>query len=202
LLKADFPALQPIKIHLHKNIPIGAGLGGGSADAAFSLKALNQLQGLGLSREVLEAYALALGSDCPFFIANEPKIAKGRGEIFEDVQINLSGWQILLVFPGIHVSTKEAYTGITPKKADYNLTGTLSQSPENWRGVIKNDFEPVVFDKYPAIAAIKNEMYEIGAVYASMSGTGSCVYGIFPVHVDIPQPASWQNYTICVSSHP
>ena len=179
LLKKDFPALPSIKMHLHKTIPIGAGLGGGSADAAFALQLINKKFSLSLSQEQLLQYALQLGSDCPFFILNKPCYATGRGEILEPFSIDLSGYSILLVNPGIYINTAKAFSAISIVENNTNLKDLVSMPLWEWKNCITNDFEKSVFEEHPQIAAIKNELYAIGALYASMSGSGSSVYGIF-----------------------
>lgn len=179
LLKAKFPQLTDIKMHLHKAIPMGAGLGGGSADGAFALKALNNYFSLGLSNEELIALALQLGSDCPFFIINEPCYATGRGEILEKINIDLAGYTFVLVNPGIHINTGWAFSKITPQKPPYDLKKAILNPVEEWKQSITNQFEQPVFEAYPEIGEIKSALYNAGAVYASMSGSGSTVYGIF-----------------------
>lgn len=178
LLAADY-TLPPAEIILHKAIPIGAGLGGGSADASFTLKALNDRFELGASPEQLEAYALQLGSDCPFFIRNKPVIARGRGEIFEPVTLELPGYYFLLVNPGFHVSTGQAYAGVKPKAPARALSEVLAQPISTWREELVNDFEASVFSAFPAIAEWKERLYSMGAAYACMSGSGATVFGIF-----------------------
>lgn len=179
LLKNEFQNLPPLKLHLHKCIPTGAGLGGGSADGAFTLKLLNTKFNLHLSTEQLIGYALQLGSDCPFFIYNKPCFATGRGEITEPVDINLSAYKFLIVNPGIRISTKEAFSQLTPAIPAVSIKEAIRQPIHNWKDLVKNDFEPSVFNKFPEIKKIKDELYASGAVYASMSGSGSTVYGIF-----------------------
>ena len=178
LLSADFPEMSPVAAHLHKNIPIGAGLGGGSADAAYALRLLNEQFSLGLNLKQLEDYASQLGSDCPFFIQNKPQIASGRGEILEPFPIDLAGNWICLVHPGIHIGTKEAYAGIKPSERSEGLTAILSET-SSWESKLVNDFESGIFSAYPEIAAIKTSIYKAGAWYAAMSGSGSAVFGIF-----------------------
>jgi 4-diphosphocytidyl-2-C-methyl-D-erythritol kinase len=168
-----------IEAHLHKIIPIGAGLGGGSSDAAFMLKGLNEFFSCGCSSGVLEAYAAELGSDCAFFIRNQPAIGTGRGEILEPIQIALSEYEILLINPGIHVGTREAYAGITPGKPESMLKELINMPVSRWQEIINNDFEKSVFATFPKIAELKKKILDQGAVYASMSGSGSSVYGIF-----------------------
>jgi 4-diphosphocytidyl-2-C-methyl-D-erythritol kinase len=179
LLKKDHPGLPPIKVHLHKQIPMGAGLGGGSSDGAFMLTLLNEQYGLQLSNEQLKEYALQLGSDCPFFINNQPCAATGRGEIMKNIEISLKGYHLVLVCPGIHVSTKEAFQNIVPHVANPTCEEAVMQPLNEWKNTLINDFETPVFSLYPAIGQIKKKLYENGAAYASMTGTGSTVYGIF-----------------------
>lgn len=171
--------LPPLHIHLHKQIPTGAGLGGGSADAAFMLKALNTHFHLDLSEDVLEAYAADLGSDCAFFIRNRPAVAKGRGEALQPVEVALAGYHLVLVHPGFAVATAAAYAGVTPAQPDHALEALISKPPEEWNGVLGNDFEQGIFKKHPVISRIKDQLYDMGAVYASMSGSGSAVFGVF-----------------------
>lgn len=173
----DLPA---IKIHLHKNIPMGAGLGGGSSDAAFCIKAINEVCELNLAWGEMHHYAKQLGSDCSFFITNKPTYATQKGDVLETISLNLSGKFILIVHPGIHVSTAQAYAGVKPQKALYNLEEVVLNEPiESWKEKVKNDFEKSVFEQHSEIKNIKDKMYDYGAVYASMSGSGSAVYGIF-----------------------
>jgi 4-diphosphocytidyl-2-C-methyl-D-erythritol kinase len=178
LLEKDFD-LPEIAIYLRKQIPFGAGLGGGSADAAFMLKLVNDFAGLGLSVEQLEKYAGQLGADCPFFIRNNPVFAEGIGNIFTPVEISLQGYCLVLVKPDIHVSTKEAYAGITPKRPVFRLPEIIRLPPGEWKDRMVNDFEEGIFARYPAIGEIKKALYNRGAIYASMSGSGSSVFGIF-----------------------
>ena len=179
LIKKDFPELPSVKMHLHKTIPHGAGLGGGSADAAFTLTLLNQKFNLELSTEKLLGYALQLGSDCPFFIVNNPCFATGRGELLEPIVLNLSAYTFVIVNPGIHVNTSEAFSLITPVLPSTSIKKIIQQPVETWRDELKNDFEEIIFSKYSEIKNIKEGLYKAGAVYASMSGSGSTVYGIF-----------------------
>lgn len=180
LVKKDFPALPAMQIHLHKAIPAGAGLGGGSADAAFMLQLLNKKAGLGLSQSQLLRYAAQLGSDCAFFILNTPCFATGRGEELAPISLDLSDWQFILVNPGIPVSTAQAFAGISPAVPATSIRDIIHQPVNTWKNELINDFETSVFRHYPAIASVKEELYRQGAVYASMSGSGSTVYGIFP----------------------
>jgi 4-diphosphocytidyl-2C-methyl-D-erythritol kinase len=179
LLKKDFSSLPPVQIHLHKNIPAGAGLGAGSADAAFALQLLNNKFNLHLSASLLLDYAFQLGSDCPFFIINKPCYATGRGEILEEIDLDLSSYKIVIVNPGIHVNTAEAFSLVTPTLPVTSLKEIISKDINEWKDILANDFEAVVCNRYPAIKKIKETLYKTGALYASMSGSGSTVYGIF-----------------------
>lgn len=178
LLRKDFPGLPNLSIHLHKNIPMGAGLGGGSADGAFALGLMNNLFDLHLDDFFLEEYAAHLGSDCPFFIENTPKIARGRGEILEPIELSLSGVYLVLVNPGIHIGTKEAYAGVVPQPAKVDLKELL-KNRSRWKDELVNDFESSIFKNHQAIAEIKEKMYSAGAFYSAMSGSGSTVFGLF-----------------------
>lgn len=178
LLRKDFnfPAQ---KIHLYKHIPVGAGLGGGSSDAAAIIKMLNEKFALGLTSEKMQNYAVQIGADCPFFINNTPVFATGIGNIFTPIEFSLHGKNIILVKPDIFVSTRDAYALVKPSPAAIPLTEAIKQPISEWKQIITNDFEKSVFAKYPEIAAIKDKLYDMGALYASMSGSGSAVYGIF-----------------------
>ena len=178
LLKQDFD-LPPIHIYMYKHIPLGAGLGGGSSDAAFMIKLLNEKFALGMTTGQMEAYASRLGADCAFFIQDRPVLATGIGNEFTPIDLSLKGMYIVLVKPSVSVSTREAYAGVTPQRPEVPLTTLIRRPIEEWRDCIANDFEPSVFRAYPEIAAIKDKLYDMGAVYASMSGSGSTVYGIF-----------------------
>lgn len=179
LLKIDFPELPAVKIHLHKAIPLGAGLGGGSADAAFMLKLLNEKFKLNLSTDQLISYALQLGSDCPFFIINKPCLATGRGEMLEEIAVDLSAYKIVLINPGIHINTGWAFSNISPAQPARSIKEIIHQPVNTWKDELKNDFESAVFTAHPAIKEIKEALYTQGAVYAAMSGSGSTVFGIF-----------------------
>ncbi|MBS1591161.1 MAG: 4-(cytidine 5'-diphospho)-2-C-methyl-D-erythritol kinase [Bacteroidetes bacterium] len=179
LLKKDFPLLPSTKMHLHKNIPMGAGLGGGSADGAFVLKLLNQKFNLQLSQQQLINYALQLGSDCPFFIINKPCFATSRGEKMNEININLSAYKFLLVNPQIHVSTSWAFANIQPTIPSKSIQQIITQPIHTWKNELVNDFEKPVFQQHTSIYSIKNEMYKMGALYAAMSGSGSTIFGIF-----------------------
>ena len=183
LLKKDFPTLPAVQMHLHKTIPMGAGLGGGSADGAFTLKLLDKKFDLDLSEKQLINYSLQLGSDFPFFNLNKPCFATGRGEISEQIDIDLSAYKIFIIHPGIHISTAWAFQQLSGRlqrpDRHKNIKEIIQQPIETWKDELKNDFEIPVFAKYPEIKKIKDELYNAGAVYASMSGSGSAVYGIF-----------------------
>jgi len=181
MLEKDFPkVISPLEIHLHKAIPMGAGLGGGSADGAFMLAMLNDFFHLQLSADRLERYALQLGSDCPFFIRNRPVFATGRGEVMRDVDLGLSGYTLQLICPELHISTAKAFSGITPGRVPMNLAQIADIPVESWKNRVLNDFEQSLFPHYPVLQDIKEQLYRQGAVYASLSGTGSTVYGLFP----------------------
>ena len=178
LLKEDFD-IPKINIHLHKTIPMGAGLGGGSADAAFMLKMLNDEFKLGLSSKDLQIKAAKLGADCAFFIENKPVLAKGIGNIFEPTSVDLNGYHIVLIKPDVHVSTAEAYGGCKPQRWETPLEEVIKLPIDEWKHHIYNDFEKTVFVAHPELEMIKNVLYEKGAIYAAMSGSGSTIYGIF-----------------------
>lgn len=184
LLKKDYPGLLPLDIHMYKHIPAGAGLGGGSSDAACMIKLLNDKFSLGLSTERMEEYAVKLGADCAFFIRNKPVFATGIGNLFEPVELSLKGYHIILIKPDIFVSTRDAFAEIKPVRPAVSLKEIVKQPMETWKHSMKNDFEDSVFKKFPEIAAIKDELYDLGAVYAAMSGSGSSVYGIFKAPIE------------------
>jgi 4-diphosphocytidyl-2-C-methyl-D-erythritol kinase len=179
LLKKDFPQLPAIRMHLHKTIPPGAGLAGGSADGAFTLQLLNKKFQLSISNDQLFNYALQLGSDCPFFILNKPCFATGRGENLQEIKIDLSAYKILIVHPGIHISTAWAFSKLNPVLPTKSLKKIIRQPVNTWKGEVINDFEAPVCKQYPEIMEIKEKLYDAGAIYASMSGSGSSVYGLF-----------------------
>ena len=166
-------------IHLRKQLPMGAGLGGGSADASYVLRGLNSLFKLDLTDAQLREMASELGSDCPFFISDSAQIGRGRGEVLSDFNLDLSGYYVKIINPEIHVGTKEAYAGIVFSDSDESIEATLELPVEMWKNQLKNDFETHIIDHHPIIGELKNQLYEEGAVYASMSGSGSTVYGIF-----------------------
>ena len=178
LLSKDFK-LPPVQIHLHKNIPIGAGLGGGSADAAFFIKLINDKFMLELNAEQMERYASQLGADCAFFIKNQPVFASGRGDDFDSIQLDLSKYFLVVVMPNLHVATSMAFKDIVPKPASKNLKDLIKDDISTWKSFVKNDFEPGIIKQYPEIGQIKDALYLAGALYASMSGSGASVYGIF-----------------------
>ena len=184
ILAADHK-LPKVEMALYKNIPTGAGLGGGSADAAFALKMLNEIAGLGLSDDRLEEYAAQIGADCAFFIRNTPAYATGIGNILTPTTCNISGYTLVLVKPEIHISTKQAYSLVRPAAPETPLTEIAKLPVEQWKGLMKNDIEKSVFAAHPSMERIKEQLYEMGAVYASMSGSGSSFFGIFKEEQDI-----------------
>jgi 4-diphosphocytidyl-2-C-methyl-D-erythritol kinase len=197
LLQKDF-GLPALKIHLHKTIPFGAGLGGGSSDAAFMLRLMNKTFNLNLSEDKLLEYSAVLGSDCPFFILNKPAYATGRGEVMNIIDLTLNGWFVLLVKPPIEVSTAKAFQFVVPKKTSVSLVELLSLPIAEWKDKVMNQFEPSVFQQYPEIGLLKQELYKMGAEYASMSGSGSSVFGLFrelPPHWESQFPADYLTYS-------
>lgn len=178
LLAADYP-LPSVDIYLHKHIPTGAGLGGGSADASYMLRMLNEMFTLGISTERLEAYAAQLGADCPFFITCTPVYATGIGNEFHPITLDLSGLHIVIVKPEVFVSTKEAYSMVHPEKPAVTLDKKIAAPISEWRESISNDFEKGIFALHPELQGIKDKLYELGAVYAAMSGSGSALFGLF-----------------------
>jgi 4-diphosphocytidyl-2-C-methyl-D-erythritol kinase len=185
LLKKDFD-LPPVHIHLHKLLPIGAGLGGGSSDAAFTLLAINEIFNLNLSSVRLLEYASVLGSDCAFFIEKQPMIGTSRGEVLKPVKLSLQGKFIVLVKPEIHVATEQAYAGVIPQKSSLSIQKIVTETPlQKWKDFLVNDFEVSVFKTYPRIKEVKDKLYQLGATYASMSGSGSSVFGIFDKPIDL-----------------
>lgn len=189
LIKKDFPNLPEIKMHLHKVIPLGAGLGGGSADASFTLLLLNEKYDLHISESQLFEFALLLGSDCPFFLLNKPCIATGRGEKLEEINLSLSGYKILLINPGIHINTKELFQQISPAFPSKKISEIILQPIETWKNELINDFENIIFEQHPKIKNIKQDLYDHKAIYAAMTGTGSTVFGIFNATEQINIPA-------------
>ncbi len=179
LIAKDYQ-LPSVKVHLHKHIPIGAGLGGGSSDAAFFIRLLNDKFELGLAWGEMHQYARQLGSDCSFFVSNKPAFAEGKGDEFESIRLDLSNYHIALVYPNIHINTTKAYSGVIPKQAARSLENDIVNLPiEQWKEFIHNDFEDSIFPQFPEIKKIKEQLYSLGASYAAMSGSGSTIYGIF-----------------------
>lgn len=188
--------LPPVAMHLHKILPLGAGLGGGSSDGAHVLVLLNRLFNLSLSDAALASYAARLGSDCAFFVTREPMLGTGRGEILEPVSVPLQGKFLVLIKPPVHVSTAEAYAGVRPAQPALSLRDIIEHRPvTTWRELLVNDFESSVFARYPEIQKIKEDLYAHGAVYAAMSGSGASVFGIFDTPVTIPVPASYRYWS-------
>lgn len=188
-MKARFD-IQPLEVHLHKAIPFGAGLGGGSADAAFMLKLVNDVGRLGLSDGELEEMAATIGADCPFFIRNQPVFASGTGNVFTPADLSLKGYTICLVKPDIAVSTPEAYSLLTPAFPETPAKEVIRKPVREWKGLLVNDFEKSVFARYPEIRRIKEALYDAGAVYAAMSGSGSAVFGLFERAVSLKKDFS------------
>lgn len=185
LLKSEGILPANVKIHLHKILPMGAGIGGGSSNGAFTLKLINEVLKLNLSNEALEKYAERLGSDCPFFIQNKPKFCFGKGTEFEDIELSLKGKFLIMINPEIHISTQEAYSGITPNRPEISIKEIIQLPISKWKNILVNDFEASVIAKYPEIGKIKDILYQNGALYASMTGSGSTVYGIFDTESDL-----------------
>ena len=173
-----------IAIHLHKVLPMGAGIGGGSSDGAFALKMLNEIFELELNTKQLQDFASQLGSDCPFFIENSPKFCFEKGDKFEDIELSLKGKNMLLINPQIHISTVEAYSGVSPKKPEISILEIIKSPIIEWKGILKNDFEIKIIENHPKIGQIKSLLYDLGASYASMTGSGSTVFGIFNQEVE------------------
>ncbi len=178
-LMAETYKIPSVSMHLHKVVPTGAGLGGGSSDASFTLKMLNEMFALDLSNEMLRSLAVQLGMDCPFFIENEPSVSTGRGEFLKPVRLNLDGYYLVIVKPPLHLSTAAAFAGIRPLERQVSIVELISLPVQDWKNVLYNDFENIVFELYPDILEIKNSLYRQGAVYAALSGSGSAVYGLF-----------------------
>ena len=195
LLDKEFH-LPPVEIHLYKHIPSGAGLGGGSSDAAFMLKLLNDHFQLELSEEQLEVYAATLGADCAFFIKNKPTYAEGIGNLFSPIELSLSGYQIMIVKPNVFVSTREAFSNIHPHRPEYPVKEAILRPVAEWKDILINDFEASVFPQHPVIGEIKEELYHQGAIYASMSGSGSSVFGLFAPGFVLPE-IDWGTDMFC-----
>lgn len=168
-----------VHTHLHKQIPFGSGLGGGSSNAAYTIKMLNQLFDLKLSSETILRYARSLGSDCPFFLKNRPQIAYEKGDLTQNINISLKGYHLMLIVPDFQINTKEAYQGVIPQKPQHSLDQIIKEPISRWKGSLTNDFEKSLAQRFPVIEKIKKQLYEAGADYASLSGSGSAIYGIF-----------------------
>ena len=179
--------ISPVGIHLHKLIPMGAGIGGGSADASATIKMLNTLFDLNLMAEKMMMHAAELGSDCPFFIKNTPHYVTGMGDVLEAIELNLEGYYLKVINPGIHISTKEAYANIVPRQSDVSLKELIKSPINEWKDLIKNDFEAHLLKVHPLLPKIKTQFYNEGAIYASMSGSGSTMFGLFK---DEPVPSN------------
>ena len=179
LLEKHHPHIKPMEIHLHKIIPLGAGLGGGSSDAAETIRLISRLSNLDISPGILSDYASEIGSDCPFFMQSAPCFATGRGEILEPLDIDISNYSLLMVHPEIRINTAWAFSKISPSLPKYNLKQSISKPVQEWIHTISNDFEIPVFEANPQLQVIKNQLYNAGAIYASMTGSGSTIYGIF-----------------------
>jgi len=196
LLKEKYD-LPPVEMHLHKLIPSGAGLGGGSSDAAFTLMVLNKIFNLNISESTVESFASSIGADCAFFVRNEPVFAKGKGNEFEKINLDLSNYCIVIVKPDVHVNTATAYKNVVAKHSSASLKEIISLPVKEWKDNLLNDFENSVFKKFPVIRHIKEQLYDAGAMYASMSGSGSAVYGIFNTPVDMsnkfPEYYTWNS---------
>ena len=184
-LMASLHEIGPVQMHLHKIIPIGAGLGGGSSDAAFTLLALNTIFEVGLAEKTLQEYASRLGSDCAFFIRNTPLLATQKGDQFKPIDVNLKGFFAVIVKPKTSIRTVDAYRDVIPLKPEQSLSAVIKLQANRWKGRLNNDFENSVFKKHPSVGKIKDKLYAQGAVYASLSGSGSAVYGIFEKPVDL-----------------
>ena len=183
-LKKNYPEISPIDVYLYKRIPTGAGLGGGSSDAAYMIKSINDLFSLNLSTEQMKSFASKLGADCAFFISNKPAFATGIGDDLAEIDFSLKGYTLALIKPAVSVSTAEAYRGVEPLPSSTSLPDDLKRPVNEWRHFVKNDFEKSVFASHPEIAAIKETLYDMGAEYASMSGSGSSVFGLFTHPID------------------
>jgi len=193
LINKDYE-LPPIKLHLHKTIPMGAGLGGGSSDGTFTLKLLNQIFDLKLTSTQLSKYAVQLGSDCPFFLKNTPCFASGRGEKLKKIALKLTGTHIVIVYPNIHINTTAAFNNIIRTDYTFQLSNLSDLNMHDWRNNINNDFEGYAFEQFPKLQKIKEQFYQNGAIYASMSGSGSAIFGLFDSKIKIPK--GWNQYAI------
>ena len=188
LLKKQFPQIPPIQIHLHKHIPMGAGLGGGSSDATAVLKIMKELFNLPLDHSRMVDLAAQLGSDCPYFVYDEACLAKGRGEILQPIQCDLSNYSFTLMHPDIHVSTAWAFSQLNPQRKSRSIETIVQQDISTWKNDLVNDFEKPIFEKHPILSDLKAYLYQEGAIYASMSGSGSSLFGIFPKGKTIAAP--------------
>jgi len=197
LIKADH-SIEPVNIHLDKRIPIGAGLGGGSADASYTLKALNELFDLNLTDDQLISYAKQLGSDCAFFIKNESMFCYGKGDEFDSIQFSLSCFKIVLVNPGIHIGTAEAYAGVQPKSPNQLIKSINDCRQDEWKTWLHNDFEDSIFPNHSSIKELKDRMYELGATYAAMTGSGSTVFGLFYKDLEIDFESHFKDYQMFI----
>jgi 4-diphosphocytidyl-2-C-methyl-D-erythritol kinase len=193
LIQKEF-GVGEAQIHLHKTLPMGAGLGGGSSDAAFTMRLLNDIFALGISAARLKELAARLGSDCAFFVEDAPMMGTGRGEILNPATVNLNGKYIVLVKPDVHVSTTEAYSGIEPRKHPRAVQEILQLPMRDWKDKLVNDFEQTIFKKYPSIQHVKEKLYSLGAGYACMSGSGASVYGLFDKPVDLKKEFAPMDY--------
>jgi 4-diphosphocytidyl-2-C-methyl-D-erythritol kinase len=191
LLKEAFP-IPPVHIHLHKVIPMGAGLGGGSSDAAYSLIGLRDMFKLPLTNEDLIPYAQKLGSDCAFFLFQQAQLGTEKGDVLTPIDLSLTGKFLVMVYPNFGISTQEAYAGIKPQKARKNWEKQFAKPIETWKETISNDFENSLFPTYPQLTEIKNELYAMGAQYAAMSGSGSTIFGLFDQEVKLPE--NWKSF--------
>ena len=198
LLKQDFPELPRVHVHLYKCIPTQAGMGGGSSDGAYMLRLLNEQFQLGLTVQQLCGYAQRLGADCAFFVESRPAYAEGIGELLQPIDLDLSGWYLAIVRPDIPVSTKEAFSLITPERPAVNCREVVKQPVESWRGQLVNDFERSVFAIHPELAEVKQRLYDQGAAYAAMSGSGSSIYGLFRQPVMLDEFKAAGTFTTCL----
>lgn len=193
LITQDY-SLPALHVHLHKQIPMGAGIGGGSADAAFFIESLNQLTEIHLSWGEMHHYAKKTGSDCPFFLMHRPCLASGTGTDLDPAEVSLAGKKMLLIHPGIHLSTAAMYGKVTPAPPAHPLNEAIKEDPARWKDLLVNDFEPIAFSLHPELKRIKQQLYDLGAIYAAMSGSGSSMFGIFaqmPDNERIPFPFSY-----------
>jgi 4-diphosphocytidyl-2-C-methyl-D-erythritol kinase len=193
--------LPKISVYLHKTLPMGAGLGGGSADCAFFINQLNTQFNLGLSEEERLNLARPLGSDCAFFIKNKPVYAYEKGDVFKDLSIDLSAYYIAVIFSNVHSNTKEAYSGVKPAKPATSLLDVIQQPVHTWKNSMSNDFEASIFAKYPVVEKTKQDLYDAGAIYASMSGSGSAVFGLFDSMPQIGGLAAFPHWVGSLKSH-